>query len=251
MLALIDHDLVVFRSAASAENDELGIAIYRAEQLLDSLMEKTKATEYRAFISSSTNFRKDILPSYKANRKGRVKPKHLKALREYALEKMGAEEARQGLEADDEMAIYQTDDTIIVSLDKDLLQVPGKHFSWEISGKNWNRPDKFFTQTELGGIRLFYEQFIKGDTSDNIIGIKGMGDKKSKLMLANCESAEEMFVIVQDLYSDNDRFIRNGSCLWMKRFLEDNWKDRYDTLQKQTGGSSMEATEEELSLYEV
>jgi len=42
---------------------------------------------------------------------------------------MGAEEARQGLEADDEMAIYQTDDTIIVSLDKDLLQVPGKHFS--------------------------------------------------------------------------------------------------------------------------
>ncbi len=73
MLALIDHDLVIFRSAASAENDELGIAIYRAQQLLDNLMEKTKATEYRAFISSTTNFRKDILPSYKANRKGRGK----------------------------------------------------------------------------------------------------------------------------------------------------------------------------------
>ena len=245
MLALIDHDLVVFRSAASAENDSFNIAKYRAEQLLDSLMEKTKATEYRAFISSKNNFRKDILPSYKANRTA-PKPVHLKALQDYALEHMNAELAREGLEADDELAINQTDDTIIVSLDKDLLQVPGQHFSWEISGKNWKRPDIFRTVSEMDGLRLFFEQCIKGDTSDNVVGIKGYGDKKAKKLLEYVQSPEEMFMIVQDLYNNDEAFIKNASCLWMKRTLEDNWRDRFEQFQKQTGGESMEATEEEL-----
>lgn len=248
MEALIDHDLVCFRSAASAEDDPLGIAIYRANQLMDSIIEKVGATKYRAFISHPTNFRNDILPTYKANRKGRVKPKHLQALKDHALEHMGAELAAEGLEADDEMSINQTQDTIICTLDKDLLQVPGKHFSWEISGKNWTRPDRFFVQTELEGLRLFFEQCIKGDTADNVVGIKGLGDKKAKNMLASCENAEEMFIIVQDLYSDDDKFIRNASCLWMKRFLEDNWRDRFEQFQKQTGGESMGPTEEEFSI---
>ncbi len=43
MLALIDHDLVVFRCAASAENDDFGIAVHRAEGLLDELLTKHKS----------------------------------------------------------------------------------------------------------------------------------------------------------------------------------------------------------------
>ena len=210
-------------------------------------MEKTKSTEYRAFISSKSNFRKDILPSYKANRTA-PKPVHLKALQDYALEHMNAELAREGLEADDELAINQTDDTIIVSLDKDLLQVPGQHFSWEISGKNWKRPDIFRKVSEKNGLRLFFEQCIKGDTSDNVVGIKGFGDKKAKKLLEYIQSPEEMFMIVQDLYDDDEAFIKNASCLWMKRTLEDNWRDRFEQFQKQTGGESMEATEEKLSV---
>jgi len=48
-------------------------------------------------------------------------------------------------------------------------------------------------------------------------------------MLGNCETEQEMFEIVQDLYADDDRFIRNATCLWMKRSIEDNWKDRFDS----------------------
>ena len=123
MIALIDHDLVVFRCAASAENDDLGIAIYRAEALLDELLTKTGATEYKAYLTGPDNFRKTIYPEYKANRTA-PKPIHLNALREYALEKMGAEMAPDTLEADDALGINQTDDTMIVSLDKDLLMIP-------------------------------------------------------------------------------------------------------------------------------
>ena len=227
MQALIDHDLVVFRCAASAENDSLNIAIHRVETLLDELLTKTKADSYRAFLSGKSNFRKTIYPEYKANRTA-PKPIHLEALREYALEKQNAELAPDTLEADDALGINQTDDTIIVSLDKDLLMVPGKHFSWEINGKGWNKPDKFFTQDVIGGMRLFFEQCLKGDTADNIKGIEKIGNKRAKALLADCVTEQEMFDTVRDAYSNDEEFIMNASVLWIMQHEEDIWKDRFN-----------------------
>lgn len=227
MQALIDHDLVVFRCAASAENDGLNIAIHRVEALLDELLTKTGADSYRAFLSGKSNFRKTIYPEYKANRTA-PKPIHLEALREYALEKQNAELAPDTLEADDALGINQTDDTMIVSLDKDLLMVPGKHFSWEINGKGWSKPDKFFTQDVIGGMRLFFEQCLKGDTADNIKGIEKIGNKRAKALLADCVTEQEMFNTVRDAYSNDEEFIMNASVLWIMQHEEDIWKDRFN-----------------------
>jgi 5'-3' exonuclease len=227
MKALIDHDLVVFRCAASAENDSLNIAIHRVEALLDELLTKTGADSYRAFLSGKSNFRKTIYPEYKANRTA-PKPIHLEALREYALEKQNAELAPDTLEADDALGINQTDDTMIVSLDKDLLMVPGKHFSWEINGKGWSKPDKFFTQDVIGGMRLFFEQCLKGDTADNIKGIEKIGNKRAKALLADCVTEQEMFDTVRDAYSNDEEFIMNASVLWIMQHEEDIWKDRFN-----------------------
>lgn len=227
MQALIDHDLVVFRCAASAENDSLNIAIHRVEALLDELLTKTGADSYRAFLSGKSNFRKTIYPEYKANRTA-PKPIHLEALREYALEKQNAELAPDTLEADDALGINQTDNTMIVSLDKDLLMVPGKHFSWEINGKGWSKPDKFFTQDVIGGMRLFFEQCLKGDTADNIKGIEKIGNKRAKALLADCVTEQEMFDTVRDAYSNDEEFIMNASVLWIMQHEEDIWKDRFN-----------------------
>lgn len=229
MQALIDQDLLCYRCAASAENDDLGIAIYRIDELLDNILNKTEATSYRAFLTSSSNFRKQIYPEYKANRT-QPKPKHLRDLQVYSLDKLNAEYAPDGLEADDALAINQTEDTVICSLDKDLLQVPGHHFSWEINGKGWSRPDTFIEQSELEGLRLFYKQCLKGDTSDNVKGIEGLGEKKAAKILADCTSQQEMFNIVRDLYGNDEEFIMNASVLWILRSLDDNWKDRFDAL---------------------
>jgi DNA polymerase-1 len=227
MQALLDQDLVCFRCAASAEHDDLGIAIYRLDELVDTILAKTGASSYRAFLTGSTNFRKQVYPEYKANRT-QPKPVHLEALRNYSLDKLNAEYAPDGLEADDALAINQTDSTIICTLDKDLLQVPGSHFSWEISGKGWTRPDRFVEQTELEGLRLFYEQCLKGDTSDNIKGIEKIGEKKAKVMLAGCQSEQEMFNIVRNLYGNDDEFIMNARVLWILRSIDDDWKKRFD-----------------------
>ena len=151
-------------------------------------------------------------------------------MQDYSLEKLNAEFAPETLEADDALAIYQTDDTIICSLDKDLLQVAGKHFSWEINGKGWTRPDTFIEQTELEGLRLFYKQCLKGDTSDNVKGIEGLGEKKASKLLADCSSHIQMFNQVRDLYGNDDEFIMNASVLWILRSLDDNWKDRFSAL---------------------
>ena len=49
MQALIDGDLVLYRCAASAENDSLDIAKHRVNELLDQIIEAIMATEYRFF----------------------------------------------------------------------------------------------------------------------------------------------------------------------------------------------------------
>lgn len=235
MIALIDQDLLCYRCAASAENDDLGIAIYRIDELLDNILNKTEATSYRAFLTGANNFRKQIYPEYKANRT-QPKPKHLKDLQIYSLEKLNAEFAPEGLEADDALAINQKylgvniKETIICSLDKDLLQVPGHHFSWEINGKGWTRPDTFIEQSHLEGLRLFYKQCLKGDTSDNVKGIEGLGEKKATKILEDCTSELEMFKKVRDLYGNDDEFNMNASVLWILRSLDDSWKDRFDAL---------------------
>lgn len=232
MIALIDMDLVVFRSAASAENDPFSIAVYRAEELMDNLLTKVEATGYEAYLSSDTNFRKKIYPEYKAHRTT-DKPKHLLDLQQYALEKMNAQVAPEGLEADDMLGIQQDKETLtttIVSLDKDLLQIPGNHYSWEIGTSKWTKAESWLTQSNLEGYRLFYEQAIKGDPTDNIKGLPGKGKVFAKKALQDCKSELEMFNVVRELYGNDEEFLLNAGCVWILRQHGETFKERFNIL---------------------
>lgn len=230
MIALIDFDLVAYRCAASAENDNAEIAIYRMNELLDLILTTTGATEYKAFLTGKKNFRKTIYPEYKANRT-QPKPQFLGDCREYACEHMGAEITEHDMEADDYLGIFQNENSIICSLDKDLLQIPGKHFQWAISGANWSKPDTFLEQSELEGIRLFYEQCLKGDKSDNVKGIEGIGEAKARKILKDCKTEKEMLEILLDKYSHEDEFLLNAQCLYILRDFEDSYLRRYDEVR--------------------
>lgn len=230
MIALIDMDLVCFRCAASAENEEFWVVQHRMNELFDNILAKTNATEFKAFLTGEDNFRKEIYPQYKANRT-QPKPVHLEAARYYAIKEMNAE-AEHGLEADDLLGINQTEDTIICSLDKDLLQIPGKHFRWEISTKQYVKPEQFIDQTEIEGLRHFYEQCIKGDTSDNIKGIAKMGEVKARQALQHCTTEQEMFDTVRNLYNNDKEFLLNARCLWILRSDRQDFKQRFDTLSE-------------------
>src|SRR5574339_356227 len=172
MLALVDSDTPIFGAALSAENEtESWKATSRLDRTIENILQSTGCTDYKLFVSGKNNFRKQIYPLYKANRI-QPEPKWREICKQHLINKWGAIEAH-GCEADDYCGIYQTRDTIICGIDKDLLQIPGNHFQWEIiRGGITVRPSSFIHITEVEGIKNFYKQVLTGDTSDNIIGIQ-------------------------------------------------------------------------------
>lgn len=183
MRALIDGDIVLHRVGYTTDNDPEYIAKARVDEMIDGILLATNASEFEIYLSDSkeNNFRYLIWPEYKANRV-QPRPVHYEAIKEYLIVEWGARIAH-GMEADDSLGINQdwshqldeddlTDvETVICSIDKDLLQIPGSHYNFV---KNqWEEV------TQWEGLKWFYQQLLIGDVSDNISGCKGIGPVKS------------------------------------------------------------------------
>ena len=236
MKALIDADIVAYRVACTLQEDDAEDFVFaRAEDLVDQILVNTEATEYRLFLTGKNNFRYTIYPEYKAHRPTE-KPFWLEKCREYLVATFNAEIVN-GQEADDALGIAQTEDTIICSIDKDLLMIPGRHYNFV--------KDEFITVTPDSGMRHFYMQCLTGDRSDNIKGIEKIGPKKAEKILAGCVTEQEMFNAVREAYSNDEEFLMNGRVLWIRRKENEDWKDRFNELvQEQTRGTSLENPEE-------
>ena len=226
---LVDGDLFAFRCAASAENESAEIAIARMEVLLDNCLTETNATEFSFFVSGDSNFRYKIYPEYKATRIDKYRPRFLADCKKHLVDVYEAQ-VSDNCEADDLLAIEQTRqrDTIICSLDKDMLQVPGWHYSWEITGgppdKRWIKEARLQEITPIEGLRKFYYQMIVGDASDNIKGVEGMGPKKATQLLAGLETEVEMFDAVRAAYGFDEVMLMNGQVLWLQREPGQIWR---------------------------
>jgi 5'-3' exonuclease len=215
MISLIDGDIVSYRNASACENESLNIAMHRVSDMMNSILNACATDTYRCFISGGTNFRKDICPNYKISRKDKVDPKWRRSLNQFLVDEWEAE-VTDGIEADDALGIYQTNDSIICSIDKDLLQIPGKHY---------NFVKREFTEvSELEGIQWFYQQMLIGDTADDIVGVKGIGKVKAYKAISPLQKEEEMYYTVRSLYRDDDRFLRNGKLLHIMRKENDIWQ---------------------------
>lgn len=227
MLALLDGDIFCYRVGFSTEEEEVGIAKWRVDEMIQDCLNVTEATSHKVYLTGKDNFRYTINKTYKANRSDKPKPKHLQDLRNHLVSKWSAEIVN-GMEADDAMAINQTDSSIICTIDKDLLQVPGKHYNFV--------KKEFQTITPWQGLVKFYTQFLVGDKADNIIGIDGIGPVKAESYLKSCKFEFELFDRVKKMYNDDERMLMNGRCLYMKRTLEDDWIDHYNELKKELDG---------------
>jgi len=239
MLALVDADIVAYRVSAASEDTDLDICILRCDRSMEEIMHLSNATSFKAYLTGSSNFRKDIYPEYKANRIDKPKPKYLQDCREYLVKYWDAI-VSDGCEADDLLGASQTPDSIICTIDKDLLQIPGSHFNW-VKGE-------FYEQTWLGGIRHFYEQLLKGDRSDNIPGLAGIGEKKAAKFLEGCETEQEMYEVCLGLYQhDKETMWRNGKLLWIWRSEGDIWDP--EKLEQSWTGEENSEPEMEQMLY--
>jgi 5'-3' exonuclease len=216
MKALIDGDIVVYRSAASAEEDEPWIAQARADQMIQEIIADTSATSYNVYLTGTGNFRREIAPSYKANRPD-SRPKHWESVREFLVTQHKAVICN-GYEADDEMGIQQDKSgksTVICSIDKDLLQIPGKHWNFVKKLTNIVTPDS--------GLKFLYLQSLIGDRSDNILGVAGIGPVKAEKALEGL-LPEEWYDKCRELYNDDDRFHLNMKLLYIWQKPNDSWE---------------------------
>lgn len=226
MIALIDGDLVAFRCAATAEQEEEAIASARAGLFIEKLLMETDCSEFEIYFSGKNNFRYNIFPEYKANRIGKYRPKWEASTKEFLHKEWGAI-WYEGAEADDILAIRQTelgDNSIIVSIDKDMKQVPGWHYQWEQTRKAIvvKEASRFYV-TPIEGTRHFYRQLIIGDGADGIQGVPGSGPKAAAV-LDDCTTEEEMFLTVRSMYDCDEAMLMNGQILWLQRHPGQIWE---------------------------
>jgi len=216
MRALIDGDIVVYRGAASAEKEEQWVALARADQMIQDILADTGATSYNVYLTGSGNFRREIAPSYKANRPDK-RPAHWQAVREFLVTHHKAQIC-DGFEADDEMGVQQdkeTMTTVICSIDKDLLQIPGRHYNFVKKLHSVVDKDQ--------GLKHLYLQCLIGDRSDNIIGVAGIGPVKAEQALAEL-LPEEWYDKCRELYNDDERFHLNMKLLYIWQKPNDMWE---------------------------
>lgn len=166
-VCLIDGDIIGYRVGFTTQDVSTDIVRVRVDELIRRIVHDTASTSYRVFLSGTENFRYDLYPHYKENRKGKPKPVHLQYIREY-LVRSHSGSVCVGWEADDELSMEQHrrgSGTIIASIDKDLLQVPGFHYDFVKNIERFVSP--------IDGLRHLYKQAISGDGADNIPSFDG------------------------------------------------------------------------------
>lgn len=226
MKALIDSDIIVYRVGSVTNDDTLPLALSKVDAFLDNLLllDLPDVFEYELHLTGSNNFRfkKAITLPYKGNRKKSAKPTHYKAIRQHLIDKWSAT-LWDEIEADDALAIRQhelteefakTDESVIVTLDKDLDQVQGWHY-------NFVKKDMYKTTHEEGDFK-FHMQFLTGDRVDNIQGVHGIGEKKAFKLLDDKTPQERWDIIKEKL--GEERAIENGHLLYMLRSHDDDFE---------------------------
>ena len=221
-LAILDADLICYRTGFASEDVSEAICLARVTQLVHEIVfDDLKCDDYKAYITGKTNFRNDIAVTepYKGNRKDAKRPTHYQAIRNH-LQRLGAELV-EGQEADDAVAIEATKTGgWIVSIDKDLDQVAGWHY-------NFVKHEEYYV-TEEEGLRNLFTQVLTGDRTDNIIGLKGIGPVKAAKLLQDCKTEKEYYDACLKAYSEagltEDRVVENLNLLYLRRKENDKWQ---------------------------
>lgn len=239
MKALIDADILPYEFGGMVQLEDpekpLEWAILRSlvDERIASILKavgRAEAVDGEFFLTdSSSNFRIEtatIVP-YKGHR-AQEKPYHWEKVRQHIIDAYGGS-VQRGIEADDRLGIDQCGtaakylysdhpepwiETIICSRDKDLNMIPGWHYQWEC-GK---QKEKLWFQDETEAIRCFYRQLLTGDSTDNILGLFGVGNS-STLVKKIDEFVDERDMLLHVYAQYKNRF---GSYAW--QFLIENAK---------------------------
>lgn len=206
MLLLLDGNNLFMRAwfatqheAMTADGESTAALVVFTNTLTRHLREERPDRVVVCWDGGGSNYRLRLSPSYKANR--REKTEDSRVSRERRLVKGFLSLAnifhveRPGVEADDLIAKYWHDadeDVVIVSEDKDFLMLVGatrRYGTCEVlrsTGERWNA-DKVREKTGAWPLELPSVMALTGDTSDNVIGVPGIGPVKAVQLLQDAD----------------------------------------------------------------
>jgi len=241
--------------------EPLNQVLHTAKMMMKSIEDKFTGGKPIGFLSGKNNFRENTCTEvpYKGSRwtperrakeaggrwdtwlketEAKYKPIHRptyeKQVKEYLIKYWNTIFV-EGQEADDALGIAQTEatkglgeslphSTIIVSVDKDLKMITGWH--QDVTAMDC---DPEFVDP-ITANRNFYAQLIKGDRTDTIPGIHGMGDVKAAKVVAELDTIEEMWSAVREVYTNKvpditeETIVQRGNLLWIRREEGVLWK---------------------------
>jgi 5'-3' exonuclease len=149
---------------------------------------KANATSYHIFWDCPRNdtWRRQILPTYKANRKdsdpeiGEAIGLNLAILKKICPHVKMSQYYHKQLEADDLIyafaSLFHPTDIVVLSSDSDLSQIP-----FRFMNSRQLKPGGDFV--DKPAVSPVLQKCLTGDKSDNIDGYRGIGPKKSEVML--------------------------------------------------------------------
>ena len=173
--AVLDADIIAYRSALQAETGDPAFIPYIIEEMLEMWL-PADADEFVMALSCSRkeNFRREIWPNYKKNRETKPEPEFLMEVRDYIQEVYDCVSYPR-LEADDIMGM-NAQDQIAVTIDKDLRGVEGWHY-------NPFKEDYPVYVDKEEAEEFFCIQWMSGDNTDCIPGLWRIGPKRAKSFL--------------------------------------------------------------------
>lgn len=240
-LAIIDADVEIFAIASREQSKgggkivgldfDLGSprTVTLVEEIIagyEAMTERAGCKSFVLMLTDKQNWRKEVLPTYKANRKKKERPPLLAELREAILTHPTLPVRQvQDLEGDDLCGIFQTkmqgsgSRTVIISIDKDMRTIPGWHF-------NPNKDTVPYKVSAGEAVYMHMTQTLTGDPVDHYKGCPGIGPKKAeKILRPAFGKSAELWKLVVDTYVKRGKTLEDALVQARVAYIlqDDNW----------------------------
>ena len=186
-------------------------ALYGFVSMINKIIDEEKPEYMAVAFDIGKNFRKDKYQDYKAGR--HETPQDLKLQMPVAreiLDKMGIKHFElEPYEADDiigtlaKMADNDPDfDATVVSSDRDLLQLISDVVDVKLlkqKGHIRYNPQTFYEDYKIAPINIIDLKALAGDSSDNIPGVKGVGEKTALTLLQKYTTLENIYDHIDEI----------------------------------------------------
>ena len=262
--ALIDADTILYRIGfLKTVGTDVSLRILLLEKAIASIAFKLKDMAhlqfgydielfFHAFIQKDDPTPRmrsqfDYETKYKENRLTSNKPMHMQEMKNRFLDRDFIFEDSRGKEdiiyshpvlpgieeVDDAISIecysLEADKLafpIAAHVDKDLNQIAGWHY-------NYNK-NLLYVQSQKNADKFFFIQLLMGDITDNIPGIRGVGQITAKKLLESADTVDEMWEIVlrtylkayKETHSEDEiteLLYERGNKLWIRRKPGEIW----------------------------